>query len=135
MRVIKLGFVIKHEVLDISSVKPGGAGSYQGKEFLASVKFRATNIIEDTFEGTLKETEQLIEYKVPCATNQEAVIVTELLRKSRVANIPIYVNTVIPKLYEGSQVYLADSIEHGLDFVNLNQSPVKDSDIVVKKSS
>lgn len=134
MRVIKLGFIIKHEVLDISSVKPGGAGSYQGKEFLASVKFRATNIIEDTFEGTIKETEQLIEYKVPCATNQEAVVVTELLRKSRAANIPIYVNSVIPKLYEGSQIYLADSIEHGLDFVNINQPAVKETE-TVKKSS
>lgn len=134
MRVIKLGFVIKHEVLDISSVKPGGAGSYQGKEFLASVKFRATNIIEDTFEGTIKETEQLIEYKVPCATNQEAVVVTELLRKSRAANIPIYVNSVIPKLYEGSQIYLADSIEHGLDFVNINQPGVINTE-TVKKSS
>jgi len=126
MQVIKLGFIIKSEVLDITSIKPGGAGAYQGREFPASVKFRASNILEDTFEGTIKEIEQLVEYKVSCSSNQEAALVTELLRKSRTANIPVYVNTAIPKLYEGSQIYLADSIEHGQDFININQPAVKD---------
>jgi hypothetical protein len=125
MQVIKLGFVIKNEILQLGTIQPGGSGTYQGKEYPASVKFRSENIVEDVFEGTIKEIPQLIEYKVRCSSNQEAALVTELLRKSRTANIPVYVNTAIPKLYEGSQFYLGDSIENGHDFININQS-VKD---------
>jgi len=121
MQVIKKGFLIKHEVLEISSIKPGGAGKMDnGFEYSASVKFRSVNITEEEFEGTFKETEQIIEYNIPCADNKEAVQVTDLLRKLRASKSPIYVNSPIPKLYQGSQVYNAKSFDNAEAFMFMN---------------
>jgi len=118
MQVIKLGFTIKHEVLEISSIKPGGSGKMEnGVEYSASVKFRSVNITEDDFEGTFKETEQIIEYNIPCENNSQAVQVTDVLRKLRASNTPVYVNSPIPKLYQGSQVFNAKSIDKAEAFM------------------
>ena len=77
MQVIKKGFTLKHEVIDISSIKPGNAGKMDnGHEYPASVKFRSTNITEDDFDGTFKENEEIIELveKPETFVSDEAVI-------------------------------------------------------------
>jgi len=121
MQVIKLGFTIKHEVLDISSIKPGGNGKMDnGYEYPASVKFRSVNITEEDFEDTFKETEQIIEYSIACENNSQAAQLTDVLRKLRATNTPVYVNSPIPKLYQGSQVYNAKSIDKADVFMSNN---------------
>lgn len=121
MQVIKHGFSIKNEVIEISSIKPGGNGTINGNDYPASTKFRTLNIIEEPFEGTFKEVEEIIEYQVACATNKEAEDVTVLLRNLRAKKLPVFVNTSIPKLYQGSQVYNAKSLDMGEAFINLNR--------------
>lgn len=121
MQVIKHGFSIKSEVLDISSIKPGGSGSFGGNDYPASTKFRTLNILEEPFEGTLKEIEEIVEYQIICSSNKEAEDVTNLLRNLRSKKHPVFVNTSIPKLYQGSQVYTAKSLDLGKEFLNLNR--------------
>jgi ABC-type histidine transport system ATPase subunit len=121
MQVIKHGFSIKSEVLDISSIKPGGSGSINGKEYPASTKFRTLNLLEEPFEGTQRETEEIVEYQIICSSNKEAEIVTNLLRNLRTKKLPVFVNTSIPKLYPGSQVYTVKSLDLGKEFLNLNR--------------
>lgn len=121
MQVIKHGFSIKNEVIEISSIKPGGSGNINGNDYPASTKFRTMNIIEDAFEGTIKETEEIVEYQVICSSNKEAEDVTNLVRNLRAKNLPVFVNTSIPKLYQGSQIYNARSLDLGDAFINLNR--------------
>lgn len=121
MQVIKHGFSIKSEVLEISSIKPGGSGTMNGNDYPASTKFRTVNIIEEPFEGTQKEVEEIVEYQVICSSNKEAEDVTNLLRNLRAKKLPVFVNTSIPKLYSGSQIYTAKSIDLGADFIQLNR--------------
>lgn len=121
MQVIKHGFSIKSEVLEISSIKPGGSGNMNGNDYPASTKFRTLNIIEEPFEGTQREIEEIIEYQIICSSNKEAEDVTNLLRNLRAKKLPVFVNTSIPKLYSGSQIYTAKSIDIGADFINLNR--------------
>ena len=124
MQVIKNGFTVKNEVLEISSIKPGESGVVDGVEYSASVKFRSVNVIEDQFEDTFKEVEEIIEYKVPCMSSKEASQVTDMLRKLRTANTPVYVNTSIPKMYKGAQVYNATSIDNAEKFMAMNNYKV-----------
>lgn len=121
MKVIKHGFSIKNEVLEISSIKPGGSGNINGKDYPASTKFRALNILEEPFEGTIKEVEEIVEYQIVCSSNKEAEDVTYLLRNLRTKKYPVFVNTSIPKLYQGSQIYNAKSLDMGQAFLNLNR--------------
>ena len=121
MQVIKHGFSIKNEVLEISSIKPGGSGTVNGNDYPASTKFRSLNIIEDAFEGTIREVEEIVEYQVVCSSNKEAEDVTNILRNLRSKKLPVFVNTSIPKLYQGSQIYTAKSLDTGIDFINLNK--------------
>ena len=92
-----------------------------GNDYPASTKFRTLNIIEEPFEGTQREIEEIIEYQIICSSNKEAEDVTNLLRNLRAKKLPVFVNTSIPKLYSGSQIYTAKSIDIGADFINLNR--------------
>lgn len=121
MQVIKHGFSIKNEVIEISSIKPGGAGNMNGNDYPASTKFRTMNIIEEPFEGTQREIEEIVEYQVVCSSNKEAEDVTNLLRNLRAKKLPVFVNTSIPKLYSGSQIYTAKSLDLGVAFLELNR--------------
>lgn len=121
MQVIKHGFSIKSEILQISSIKPGGAGNMNGNDYPASTKFRTMNMYEEPFEGTQRETEEIVEYQVICSSNKEAEDVTNLLRNLRAKKLPIFINTNIPKLYSGSQIYTAKSIDMGAAFLELNR--------------
>lgn len=127
MQVIKRGFSIKNEILEISSIKPGGSGNMNGNDYPASTKFRTVNIIEEPFEGTQREIEEIVEFQVICSSNKEAEDVTNLLRNLRAKNLPVYVNTSMPKLYSGSQIYTAKSLDLGAAFLELNryQEPKK----------
>ncbi|MDD3855275.1 hypothetical protein [Sulfurimonas sp.] len=127
MQVIKHGFSIKNEVLDITSIKPGGSGNMNGNDYPASTKFRTMNIIEEPFEGTQREVEEIVEYQVICSSNKEAEDVTNLLRNLRAKKLPVFVNTSIPKLYSGSQIYTAKSIDLGFAFLELNRTHDKKS--------
>jgi len=121
MQIIKHGFSMRSEVLDVSSIKPADSGKLpNGLEYSASVKFRSTNVIEDNFEKTFKETEEIIEYQVPCSSSKEASQVTDLLRKLRATKTPIYINTGIPKKYEGQQIFSAKSLDLGDKFLSMN---------------
>ncbi|WP_373002623.1 hypothetical protein [Sulfurimonas sp.] len=120
MSIIKQGFSIKNEVLEISSIKPGGSGNINGTDYSASTKFRTLNILEEPFEGTVKEIEEIVEYQIPCSSNKEAEDVANLLRGLRSKKQPVFVNTSIPKLYSGSQIYTAKSLDLGHVFLELN---------------
>ncbi|MCW8895187.1 MAG: hypothetical protein OQK48_07880 [Sulfurimonas sp.] len=125
MNVIKHGFSIKTEVLEISSIKPGGTTNYQGTDYPASTKFRTLNMLEEPFEDSIREVEEIVEYQIVCASNQEAADVSNLLRNLRSKKLPVFVNSNIPKMYQGSQIYAAKSIDLGKEFLELNRTHEK----------
>lgn len=127
MQVIKHGYSIKSEVLEISSIKPGGTVNFQGKDYSASTKFRSVNVIEEPFENSFREVEEIVEYQVVCSSNQEAADVSNLLRNLRAKKLPVFVNSSIPRLYEKSQIYIAKSIDMGAAFLELNRTHDKKS--------
>jgi len=121
MQIVRTGFNLKYEIVDISSIKPGGEGNFNGVPYKASVKFRATNIIqkEDKNVG-LQEIETIVEFKVPCESNKEATMVSELLRKARAAKKPIYIKADIPKKQSEADIYSVISLDSAIGFEKLN---------------
>jgi len=126
MTLIEQNFTLKYEVVKFHALKPGASGDFNGKPYSSSMKFRATNVVEKVNDSVgVQEIETIIEFKIPCSTNEEAKQVSELVRKSRANNVPIYVNGDIPRKQEQGDIYNVVSFDNGDDFIALNGSPKK----------
>jgi len=112
MRVISEGFSVKYEVLKVATIKPGASGEFNGNAYKASVKFRSSLVIERENEKVgIQETESIVEFKIPCQSNEEASQVSELVRKARSNNDPIYVNSGLPVKNQNSEVLVVTSLD------------------------
>lgn len=91
MEIVKHGFSLKSEILDITSIQPGGAGTLQnGNSYSASVKLKCSNVYETQKLGTIGESEDIITYKIVCSDETEVVTLTEFIRNKRSLKSPIY---------------------------------------------
>lgn len=126
-QVISQGFRVSFEILQPTRIKPGGAGSMDnGQAYSASVKFLGRNVEERMNKDVgLQEVEETLEFIIPCASNDEASLVSEALRKIRVLNSPFYLFGGLPKKYANSDFPFVKSNDHGADFLKTVESITK----------
>ena len=118
MQVISEGFNLNYEVLQIGSIKPGESGTFQGTPYAASVKFRSTLAFQTENKNVgVQEHEQTIEFKIPCSSESEAIMVSEHLRKARVNGDKVTVKAPLAQKREGADIYKVTSMINGADFI------------------
>jgi len=117
-QLIKQGFSLSYEVLNVGTIKPGASGEYEGTKYLSSVKFRSSNISEtEDKEVGLREIEQIIEFSIPCETETVAANVAEAVRKARTNGIVIKIDGSMPSKSQGADIYKVKSIKTGTEFL------------------
>lgn len=127
MSVISQGFEALYNVVRIDTIKPGSAGKMDGgQEYSASVKFYSRNVVErmDPQVG-LREVETTIEFVIPCATNDEAALVSEALRKLRSTGSIFVISGDLPVKYERNQYPFVKSFKSGSAFLESVESITK----------
>jgi hypothetical protein len=133
MEIVKHGFSLKSEILDISSIQPGGSGVLQnGNAYKASVKFKCVNVYESQKLGTIGESEDNITYKIVCDDENEVITLTEFIRNKRSLKSPIYVSHGLPKLSNPSKAsdgYVVNCFESMQEFIANNGGKKQDASL------
>jgi len=127
MSVIRKGFETNYNVVSIDTIKPGSSGKMDGgQEYSASVKFYSRNVVEraDPQVG-LKEVETTLEFVIPCASNDEAALVSEALRKLRSTGSIFTIDGDLPVKYDRNQYPFVKSFENGAAFLKKVESITK----------
>lgn len=127
MSVIRKGFETNYNVVSIDTIKPGSSGKMEGgQEYSASVKFYSRNVVDrmDPQVG-LKEVETTLEFVIPCATNDEAALVSEALRKLRSLGSVFTINGDLPVKYDRNQYPFVKSFDSGAVFLETVESITK----------
>lgn len=119
MSVISQGFRTMYEILEMGTIKPGASGKMDnGNAYKASVKFRSKNVVDRMNEKVgLQEIETTLEYVIPCETEEEAILVSEALRKLRSLKLPFYINGDLPVKYDRQDVPFVKSFDDGSIFL------------------
>jgi hypothetical protein len=127
MSVISQGFTPQYEITQVGSIKPGAAGKMDnGQAYSASIKFLSRNIEERmNDEVGLQEVEETLEFIIPCASNTEASLVGEAIRKLRDLKSPFYIFGGLPKKYERNQYAFVRSYDNGAEFLKKVESITK----------
>jgi len=125
-QVISQGFRTMYEIVEVGSIKPGGSGTMEGRAYNASVKFRSRNIVERMDDRVgVQEVETTIEFKIICENEEEVKQVSEAVHKLRVIKSPFYINGDLPRKYQGSDLYMVDSFDHGTAFLKKVESALQ----------
>jgi len=119
MSVISQGFRTMYEIIELGTIKPGASGKMDnGADYKASVKFRSKNVVERMNPKVgIQEIETTLEYVIPCETEEEAILVSEALRKLRTLKLPFYINGDLPVKYDRQDVPFVKSFDNGAVFL------------------
>ncbi|MFZ2890594.1 hypothetical protein [Sulfuricurvum sp.] len=126
MSVISQGFDTFFRIREVGTIKPGGSGTMEGRSYAASVKFRSQIVFtkNDPRVG-MQEVEINIEVKIPCDDEDQAVKVTELVRKLRTNKTPFFISGDLPLTHDNGKkkdVYNVTSFDLGSDFIKNHAS-------------
>lgn len=80
-----VGFEVNYTLMPTFIVKSVGAGSFEGRNFDASLKVSARNVTERLNQktGAYDEIEETITFKFPCETDAQAGDLLDVFRKIR----------------------------------------------------
>lgn len=122
MSIIKTGFKIVFEVVEIGSIKAWGHTEIDGVKYPPSVKFRSTNIVgkEDKDVG-LREIELIVDFQVVTKTLDEAILLTEAIRKFRGENKTISIVADLPEKQGTDKILKVKSTEDLENFIKRNK--------------
>lgn len=83
--VVQEGFVVKYELSKNFTVKSVGAGSYEGRNYSASLKLSARNIFErlNAKTNVFDEIVEDISFKIPAETDEQAGDLLDIFRAVR----------------------------------------------------
>jgi len=73
----------------------------------------------------LQEIEETLEFIIPCASNTEASLVGEAVRKLRDLKSPFYIFGGLPKKYDKNQYPFVRSSDNGAEFLKKVESITK----------
>jgi hypothetical protein len=114
MEIIKQGFSINYSLNQMPIIKPGGHGVIEsnGFQYKASLKIKCQNIVQivDDVLGEIDK-EELIEFKIPCDTDIEAIELNKLFRVLHTHGVVVQLNGSLPKYKEKSD-YLEVIVHH-----------------------
>ena len=114
MEYIKQGFKLNYSLNEMSAIKPGAAGFIKetGYEYAASLKIKSQNIVQIvTDELGEVDKEELIEFKIICASNVEAAELNKLFRGLKNNGVIVELLGSLPKYRENSD-YLEVIVAH-----------------------
>ena len=119
--LLEKGFEIQYNVLNIGSIKSWGEVKIDGKVYPPSVKFRSTNIEtkEDPLVG-VREIETIVDFQVHTTTLDEAIMLTEAIRKFRTEKKEVLLSGVLPTKQGSDEILVIKSIEPLQDFLKRN---------------
>jgi hypothetical protein len=114
MEIIKQGFNINYSLNQMPIIKPGGHGVIEstGFQYKASLKIKCQNIVQivDDVLGEIDK-EELIEFKIPCDTDTQAIELNKLFRVLHTNGVVVQVNGSLPK-YKDKSDYLEVLVLH-----------------------
>jgi hypothetical protein len=136
MEILKRGFIVKYDVLEMGLIKPGGSGVIEstGYAYKASLKIKTSNIIqEENEELGLVDKEELIEFKIPCESNVEATELNKMFRILKANGVVVSFDGALPKYSDKSEYLQVTVLSSGTDLMkkyhdlmNVNKEIEKD---------
>lgn len=120
MEILKRGFIVKYDVLEMGLIKPGGQGVIEstGYAYKASLKIKTSNIIqEENEELGLVDKEELIEFKIPCESNVEATELNKMFRVLKANGVVVSFDGALPKYSDKSEYLQVTVLSSGTDLM------------------
>lgn len=105
MEIIKKGFALKYEILDINMIKVTKAGKNSNFEWNDSLTIRTSNVfqVEDEELGFVDK-EEIVEFKFPCESLTQISELNLLFRSLKKAGIVIQVEGFLPRRIENNPI-------------------------------
>lgn len=104
MQILKEGFTVKYDVLELGLIKPGGKGDYNGNPYKASLKIKTSNIIQDENEEMgLVDKEELVEFIIRCDENKTASELGKMFRELKSNGVVVEFKGSLPKYSDNSE--------------------------------
>lgn len=105
MEIIKKGFTLKYEILDMNMIKVTKAGKNSNFEWNDSITIRTSNIIQEEDEELgFIDKEEIIEFKFPCENLTQVSELNLLFRTLKKAGVVIQVDGFLPRKIENNPI-------------------------------
>lgn len=128
MEFLKRGFSLKYDVLEMGVIKPGGHGVIEatGYAYKASLKIKTQNIIQVEHEELgLIDKEELLEFRIPCESNAEAIELNKMFRILKENGVVVSFDGGLPKFSDKSE-YLSVTVQStGTDLIKKYHDAMK----------
>ena len=118
MEIIKKGFSLKYEILDINMIKVTKAGKNSNFEWNDSLTIRTSNVfqVEDEELGFVDK-EEIVEFKFPCESLTQISELNLLFRSLKKAGIVIQVEGFLPRKIENNPILQVTVIDTPLELI------------------
>lgn len=118
MEIIKKGFALKYEILDINMIKVTKAGKNSNFEWNDSLTIRTSNVfqVEDEELGFVDK-EEIVEFKFPCESLTQISELNLLFRSLKKAGIVIQVEGFLPRRIENNPILQVTIIDTPLELM------------------
>ncbi len=118
MEIIKKGFALKYEILDINMIKVTKAGKNSNFEWNDSLTIRTSNVfqVEDDELGFVDK-EEIVEFKFPCESLTQISELNLLFRSLKKAGIVIQVEGFLPRRIENNPILQVTVIDTPLELI------------------
>ncbi|AYJ78185.1 hypothetical protein [Aliarcobacter cryaerophilus] len=118
MEIIKKGFSLKYEILDINMIKVTKAGKNSNFEWNDSLTIRTSNVfqVEDDELGFVDK-EEIVEFKFPCESLTQISELNLLFRSLKKAGIVIQVEGFLPRRIENNPILQVTVIDTPLELM------------------
>lgn len=118
MEIIKKGFALKYEILDINMIKVTKAGKNSNFEWNDSLTIRTSNVfqVEDEELGFVDK-EEIVEFKFPCESLTQISELNLLFRSLKKAGIVIQVEGFLPRKIENNPILQVTVIDTPLELI------------------
>jgi hypothetical protein len=105
MEIIKKGFTLKYEILDMNMIKVTKKGSNKDFDWNDSITIRTSNVFQDEDEELgFIDKEEIIEFKFPCENLTQVSELNLLFRTLKKAGIVIQVDGFLPRKIENNPI-------------------------------
>lgn len=118
MEIIKKGFALKYEILDINMIKVTKADKNSNFEWNDSLTIRTSNVfqVEDEELGFVDK-EEIVEFKFPCESLTQISELNLLFRSLKKAGIVIQVEGFLPRKIENNPILQVTVIDTPLELM------------------
>jgi len=135
MEILKQGFTVNYDVQELGLIKPGGKGDYNGNPYKASLKIKASNIIqEENEEMGLVDKEELVEFIIRCEENSVAAELGKMFRKLKKNGVVVDFKGSLPKYSDNSEYLKVTVFDTPIDLMKKYHDSLKPNNTDKKTS-